>query len=244
MMSDKNLENKVASFYKMDEEEKHLYDWVFPVFKNHFDALKTYGNIQYPWLVIGKSSKRPFHAVISSKKRKIKNQHIVYLPSHIIEDAKHDFYKKIKLYSGKKIACSAKTYLDYVISHEVKHCFNETGEADVDEAAAWMTGCKRIFPTFEGESLVAAMTSILLVEANLLGHAKLLDLRGVVLPYNFSDSSLKLIQYELDDYILNPEKAKKIYHQKKNYLPLKGQDYEDNYSKGLVKLLKSLNSNL
>jgi hypothetical protein len=146
-------------------------------------------------------------------------------------------YKTVELYSGESLRIPCIRLMDYELIHEIAHCYNENMDLALDEAVADRIACQKLMGLPEGEKVVAALVSGMMVEANLLGYGNFSDLRQIRLPYPFSDGSIRTIQHELDDYHSDPEKSRLKYQKKKKaeFNPFAGS--EDIYSEGFVQLL-------
>ncbi len=120
------------------------------------------------------------------------------------------------------------------IVHETCHCINDVKQPDLSEGIAeWISLNKIIRDVPDGELLVAYLISIRLIEANLLECVYIRNIDEINLPFNLSDSSLNLIQHELDYHFSSPEKTKLTYHAHAAQM-IKPHEH---YVNGFIKLL-------
>ena len=223
-----------AKPFEPTKKEKELYDWVLPIFKKYWNELTQNKEHQAkPKLYIASLASGAYHIKIKELKTR-KEYHQIYLPAKKIELAKLGKSKELDLYSGKTIKISGISILISSIVHETCHCIRNVKQLDLNEGIAeWTSLNKVIRDVPDGELLVAYLISLRLIEANLLECVHIRNIDEINLPFNLSDSSLNLIQNELDYHFSSPEKTKLTYraHAARIIKP------HEHYVKGFIKLL-------
>lgn len=235
----KNKIKIVAKPYQPTEKEKELHKWVLPIFEKYWGELtKDKDFLIKPKLYVAHFFFGACHNILKVKTGKTqKEYHSINLPAENVELAKLGKSKELELYSGKKIKVSVMSMLVTSVVHEICHCIYDIKKSGLNEGIAeWISFDKVIKDVTNGEPLVAYFISARLIEANLLKYAYIQNIKDINIPLKLSDSSLNLIQNELDDYFLNPDKAKLVYRAAKTTMSSVYNEYE-NYVKGFIKFL-------
>ena len=226
------------------ESEKDLHRWILPTFEKQLRS--------YDWnklmhdanlfekaaltVMVSENVSSCFQIHHTNEEQKF-IYNMIALPANMVKDAKQDMNREITLYSGKEVSYSSKTHFEYLLGHEITHCFYNPDEKDLSEAVADRIGLKLIQGEKDEEKITASYIATMLIEAQILGYTDMRSVEPLVSRFNLSKESKGLLQSELDSYFLNPENAKQGYMIKKGNFNHPDPNCADYYSQGFIKLL-------
>lgn len=176
--------------------------------------------------------------------RKIYRVCNIFLPAEEVERAYHGLNKKIDLLSGGIVEVATLTWLKYVLTHELIHCFRPLSFKDFSEGLAVKLSLDKLLDsslamigeeTVDDRILAVVVLSKLLVDANIIGCASIRTVEDAQLPYKLEPAIRNMVQKELDLYWQYPEKVQTTYA---SFKELGQGDDEDSYARGFFRLIR------